>query len=262
MAPDSASEYESFADIYKVWTDSAASANRNLSFYVDTYLAAEGAVVELGIGDGRIAIEAAGRGCTIIGVDNSSAMLDLCHARAARRGVLDRITLIKADFRDFEVPTMAGLIALPYHSIGHLATIDEKRDAVRHVFNCLRPGGQFVFDDFLMTPALITHMREVQLRAVYQSESGADRLLWVTSLVNEADQSIAVVTWEDILDMSGVLEQRRYRRLSLTWLDPEQVRTLLEDVGFTIDAQYGDFERTPFAAASANEQVWVARKPF
>ena len=104
-------------------------------------------------------------------------------------------------------------------------------------------------------------MREVQLRAVYQSASGADRLLWVTSLVDEAKQSISVVTWEDILDMSGMLEQRRYRRLSLTWLEPAQVRTLLEDVGFTIEAHYGDFERTPFEVATANEQVWVARKP-
>lgn len=261
MTPDTASEYDSFADIYEVWTDSAASANRNLSFYVDAYLATEGVVVELGVGDGRIAIEAAGRGCTIIGVDQSSAMLERCRARAARSGVLDRLTLIQADFRDFQVPEMAELIALPYHSIGHLATIDDKRDAVRHVFDRLRPGGRFVFDDFFMTPALIGQMREVQLRAAYQSASGEDRLLWVTSLVDEAKQSIAVVTWEDVLDMSGVLEHRRYRRLSLTWLEPAQMRTLLEDVGFTIEAFYGDFQRTPFETASANEQVWVARRP-
>ena len=104
-------------------------------------------------------------------------------------------------------------------------------------------------------------MREVQLRAVYLSVSGADHLLWVTSLVKEADQSIAVVTWEDILDMSGTLTERRYRRLSLTWLEPNQARNLLEEVGFTIEAHYGDFEYTPFETASANEQVWVARKP-
>ncbi len=261
MTPNAVSEYESFADIYEVWTSSAASANNNLKFYVDTYQATEGLVVELGVGDGRIAIEAAIRGCTITGVDKSPAMLNLCRVRAARSGVLDRITLVEADFRDFEISEPAGLIALPYHSIGHLLTINEKRDAMRHVFECLRSGGLFVFDDFLMTPALIKHMREVQLRAVYPSVSGADHLLWVTSLVKEADQSIAVVTWEDILDMSGTLRERRYRRLSLTWLEPNQARNLLEEVGFTIEAHYGDFEYTPFETASANEQVWVARKP-
>ena len=35
--------------------------------------------------------------------------------------------------------------------------------------------------------------------------SGADALLWVTSLVDEASQSIRVVTWEDEVDAEGVL---------------------------------------------------------
>jgi hypothetical protein len=56
--PESESEYDSFADIYPVWTDSAASASANLPFYVDAYLAADGPVVELGVGDGRIAPDA------------------------------------------------------------------------------------------------------------------------------------------------------------------------------------------------------------
>ena len=113
MTPNAVSEYESFADIYEVWTSSAASADNNLKFYVDTYQATEGLVVELGVGDGRIAIEAAIRGCTITGVDKSPAMLNLCRVRAARSGVLDRITLVEADFRDFEISEPAGLIALP-----------------------------------------------------------------------------------------------------------------------------------------------------
>ena len=57
------------------------------------------------------------------------------------------------------------MIALPYHSLGHLQSLEDKREAVVHVFSQLRPGGLFIFDDFLMTPALIDHMRRVQLRA-------------------------------------------------------------------------------------------------
>ena len=119
--------------------------------------------------------------------------------------VLDRLTLIQADFRHFELPQPAGLIALPYHSLGHLLSLDDKREAIAHVFSQLRPGGLFIFDDFLMTPALIDHMRRVQLRAEYTSAAGVDTLLWVTSLVNEASQSIRVVTWEDEADADGVL---------------------------------------------------------
>ncbi len=255
------SEYDSFADIYAIWTASAASTTANLPFYVDAYLATDGPVVELGVGDGRIAVEAAGRGCVVIGVDHSSAMLERCRERAQRAGVLDRLTLIQADFRDFDLDEPAALIALPYHSIGHLTTRDHKRHAMRHIFNRVRAGGQFIFDDFLMTPTLMAQMRDVQLRATYQSPSGADRLLWVTSLVDEPTQSITVVTWEDELDTAGVLERRRYRRLSLSWLEPAQARALLEEAGFTVEACFGDFQRSPFVEASAREQVWIARKP-
>jgi SAM-dependent methyltransferase len=255
------SEYDRFADIYSVWTDTASSTRANLAFYVDAYAATEGAVVELGVGDGRIAVQAASLGRAVIGVDLSPAMLERCRRRAEDAGVLDRLTLLRADFRHFQLEEPAGLIALPYHSLGHLLTLEEKGRAIAHVFSQLRPGGRFVFDDFLMTPALMDHMRRVQLRAEYRSAAGADVLLWVTSLVNEASQSITVVTWEDELDADGLLARRRYRRLSLSWLEPSQARDLLTQAGFAIDACFGDFQRTPFAESTAHEQVWIARRP-
>ena len=85
--------------------------------------------------------------------------------------------------------------------------------------------------------------------------------MWVTSLVDEASQSIRMVTWEDELDGDGRLARRRYRRLSLSWLEPSQARDLLTQSGFSIDACFGDFERTPFLASTAREQVWMARRP-
>jgi ubiquinone/menaquinone biosynthesis C-methylase UbiE len=254
-------EYDSFAEIYAVWTDTAASTRANLSFYLDAYAAAEGPIVELGVGDGRIAVEAATQGRHVIGVDASPAMLALCRQRAQQAGVRDNITLLEADFREFELEEPAGLISLPYHSIGHLLTLDDKRQALRQVFTQVRPGGRFIFDDFLMTPALKRHMRQVQLRAAYRSPAGTEVLLWVTSLLDEPSQSVTVVTWEDELTVDGLLDRRRYRRLSLSWLEPTQTRALLEDAGFDIDACYGDFQRTPFAQATAREQIWIVRRP-
>ncbi len=257
----SLSEYDRFADIYQVWTDTAASTQANLPFYVDTYVSEPGPVVELGVGDGRIAVAAASRGRSVIGVDLSTAMLDRCRRRAGDAGVADRLTLLNADFRDFQLAEPAALIALPYHSLGHLVALDDKRRAFAQVFSQLRPGGRFIFDDFLMTPSLMGHLRQVQLRAEYQTATGADALLWVTSLVNAAAQSIRVVTWEDELDPDGVAVRRRYRRLSLSWLEPAQARALLTGAGFEIVSCLGDFDGTPFSDLTAHEQIWIARRP-
>lgn len=255
------SEYDAFSEIYGVWTDTAPAAQANLSFYVDAYLGADGPVVELGVGDGRIAVEAATRGRKIVGVDLSRPMLELCRQRAERAGVAARLHLLEADFRTFTLDRPAGLIALPYHSVGHLPSLDDKRTALAHVFSQLRPGGVFIFDDFLMTPALAAHMRRVQLRAEYNTPAGADALLWVTSLVDEASQSIRVVTWEDQLDAGGLLARRQYRRLSLSWLEPAQAQELLTDAGFVVEACYGSFEGEPFALPTAREQIWRAHRP-
>ena len=256
----SAVEYERFAAIYGIWTATANSTPANKAFYVEAYAAADGPVVELGVGDGRIAVEAATRGRAIIGVDLSPAMLELCRARATRAGVLDKLTLLQADFRTFTVPEPAGLIALPYHSLGHLTTLDAKADALRHIHSQLRPGGRFVFDDFVMTAARIECMRRVQLRAEYTSPEGDDTLLWVTSLVDEAAQSMRVVTWEDTVDTDGVMTRRRYRTLSLSWMTPDQAARLLADAGFAVEACFGDFAGTAFDAVTAQEQIWMARK--
>jgi SAM-dependent methyltransferase len=254
-------QYDRFADIYRTWTDTAASTSANLVFYRDTYVAAEGPVVELGVGDGRIAVEAALRGCRLVGVDASRAMLALCRERAETAGVADRLRLLEADFRGFQLDEPGRLVALPYHSLGHLTTLEEKRRALVHIRGQLRPGGRFVFDDFLMTDELMTHMRQVQLRAAYRSAEGAERLLWVTSLVDEASQRITVVTWEDALDADGHLDQRQYRRLELSWLTSDQAGELLRETGFEVEACWGDFARTPFDEATSSEQVWMARRP-
>jgi SAM-dependent methyltransferase len=255
-------EYDRFADIYTVLIGATSSARASLPFYLDAYAAVDGPIVELGVGDGRIAVAAAQRGARVIGVDLSAAMLELCRERAAQAGVGDRLTLIQADFRSFALEQPAALICLPYRSIGHLLTLEEKGRAIRHIFSQLRPGGRFTFDDALMTPSRIAAMRQVRLSAEYKSANGgADVLLWVTSLVHEETRSIKMVTWEDEMDRDEVMVRRKYRRLSLSWLEPTEARSLLEEAGFSIEACFGDFTRTPFDEATAEEHIWIARKP-
>ena len=85
------------------------------AFYGGMYVETEGPVVELGVGNGRIVIEAARQGKHVIGVDCSTGMLELCRSRAAQAGVADRLTLIQADFRDFELAEHDALISIPFH---------------------------------------------------------------------------------------------------------------------------------------------------
>ena len=69
-----------------------------------------------------------------------------------------------------------------------------------------------------------------------------------------------LIAWTDELKEDGTLARRRYRRLTFSWLDTDQMRAILEEAGFVIEHAYGYYDRRPLKDASP-EQVWVARKP-
>ncbi len=255
-------EYDRFAEIYEAWTEASAASRNSACFYVDVYLQTSGIVVELGVGTGRIALEAARRGREMIGVDANAEMLSRCRARAEAEGLSDRLRLLEADFRDFELEHPASLIALPYHSIGHLTSADEKAKAVRYVYDQLAPGGRFIFDDFHYRPELAERFRQVELKGeLVHPDTGLDALLWATSLIDVASQSLRLITWTDELDRGGNLVRRQYRRLSLSWLEPQQWQDILIGAGFVIEECFGDYARTPFDSTHASDQLWVAVKP-
>lgn len=256
-----AAEYDSFAEIYGLWADTAASAAELLPFYTQRYLATDGPIVELGIGDGRIAVEAAVQGCRVTGIDVSAEMLDLCRQRARQAGVEDQITLVQADFRNFQLTEPASLICLPYRSLGSLTTPQAKDQALRRVFTQLRSGGACIFDDHLITSERLSRMCKAQLRAAFRSPTGTATQLWARAMVDEPAQTLTIITWQDEFDADGMLEWRRYRRLHSSWQYPAQTRRQLKRTGFTIDACLGDFQGSPFSPDTATEQIWIVRKP-
>ncbi len=251
--------YDDFADIYDAWCASAPLTPENHAFYLRKLVGSKGPRVELGVGNGRICIQVALQGKPVIGVDSSTAILDLCRKRAREAGVLDRLSFIQADFRDFVLPEPADLIVLPFNSIGHLLTEEDKLRAMRQVRSQLREGGRFLFDQFIFDPGYV-QPGVPRLRAQFRDpETGREQFLWETSLHNPEQQRIGIVVSTDEIDSSGTVVRRRYRRLHLAWITPEESRRLLEDAGFEVEALYGDFEENPFTERSTH-QVWLARK--
>ena len=73
---------EAFSDHYDEW---AAAMTADVAFYVELAREAEGPLVELAVGNGRVAIPVAqATGQQVIGIDTSPAMLE--QARRGRRG--------------------------------------------------------------------------------------------------------------------------------------------------------------------------------
>jgi SAM-dependent methyltransferase len=252
--------YDAFADIYDAWCESAPITRENRELYLKLLSESPGPRVELGVGNGRICVEVAKRGKRIVGVDSSHAMLELCRQRAAEAGVGEALTLVEADFRDFVLPEPADLVTLPFHSIGHLLTDADKLRAMQQVRSQLRVGGRFVFDHFIFDPDYPQPPGIPQLRAeLTDPDSGRDVFLWEATTRDLERQRLHIVAVTDAIDADGHVVSRRYRRSDLSWLSPEQSRSLIERAGLEVEAVYGDFHGGPLTASSTH-QIWVTRK--
>src|SRR5438067_2590143 len=143
--PADESPYDPIARLYDPWSRSVVE---DVDFYVEEALAAGGTVVELGVGTGRIAVPTALAGVSVIGVDSSAAMLEVCAERAAAAGVADRLDLRLGDLRDPPISERVSLVTCPFRAYLHLATDDERRGAPDRARALLVPGGRLVFGGF------------------------------------------------------------------------------------------------------------------
>lgn len=224
--------YREFAAIYDTW---AAHMTEDVPFYVELAREADGPIVELAVGSGRVAVPVAKAiGRAVTGVDRSPAMLELARERAAAEGV--ELDLRLGDLRDFELEEPAALVYCPFRSLLHLPTWADKRRVFERVVAALRPGGRFVWNAFVFDPAV----------AIKLSGHRGEPVPHTTTQVPQESRI-------DIeLDSGG--------SISLWWATRNEWLGLIDVSGLELEALYGDFERGPFTEDSG-EFVWVARKP-
>jgi SAM-dependent methyltransferase len=229
------SAYDNIARLYDPWSRSVVE---DVAFYVEEAVRSRGPVLELGVGTGRIAVPVAAAGIGVVGVDTSAGMLEVARERAELAAV--EVDLRQGDMRDPPVEGEFPLVAIPFRSLLHMETEDDRRAAFRAVTKHLAPGGRFVFDVF--TPSrddiVDTHGRWLQ------REPGIwERADW--------DSEAHVLT----LSVRG---NGGKTTMELAWLQPERWRELLEEAGFNVVASYGWFDRRPYTGGE--DTVWVAER--
>ena len=136
--------YDEWADRYdERSTDGAA----DIPFYVGLARDADGPLVELAVGTGRVAIRVAQEtGRRVLGIDSSHAMLAQARLRAAEAGV--ELDLCEGDIRELQLEEPAALIYCPGRSLLHLPTWADRRRCFERVAASLRPGGRFAWNAF------------------------------------------------------------------------------------------------------------------
>lgn len=223
---------EEFARSYDEW---AAQMTEDVPFYVDLACEAEGPLVELAVGNGRVAIPVArATGRLVAGIDSSPAMLEQARARAAEAGV--ELDLREGDMRDLELDEAAGLIYCPFRALLHLPTWADRRRTFERVAAALRPGGRFAWNAFAFD-----HRIAERLDGRHQDTPVPHTLRYAVG-----DNRI------DITLDGGETS-------SLWWATKNEWLGLLDVAGLEVEALFGGFDRRPLDDES-REYVFVARR--
>jgi len=110
-----------------------------------TELAPAGAVLELGVGTGRIALPLSRRGIRVHGIELSPAMI----ARLRTEPGADAVGVTIGDFTTARVDGTFTLVYLVRNTITNLTTQDDQVDCFRNVAAHLEPGGRFVIEVYV-----------------------------------------------------------------------------------------------------------------
>jgi hypothetical protein len=99
-------------------------------------------VIDLGSGDGRLVITAAKRGAKAIGIEYNPDMVELSKRNAAKEGLADKVTFMKADIfeSDFSQASVLTLFLLPKLNVQLRPKILNMKPGVRVVSNTFEMG--------------------------------------------------------------------------------------------------------------------------
>ena len=223
---------EAFTERYDEW---AAHMTADVPFYVGLAREAEGSLVELAVGNGRVAIPVAlETGRCVVGIDTSPSMLAEARRRAIRAGA--PLDLRHGDMRELTLEEPAGLIYCPFRALLHLPTWSDRRRTFERVTDCLLPGGRFAWNAFAFD-----HQVAARLDGVHQDEPTPHLVRYAVG-----DNRVDIV-----LDGGGTS--------SVWWATKNEWLGLIDVAGLTLDALYGDFDGSPLSSSS-REYIFVVRR--
>jgi ubiquinone/menaquinone biosynthesis C-methylase UbiE len=196
-----------------------------------------GKILEIGVGTGRLFINALNQGADIHGLDISESMLEILYKKLQRD---QHYRISQQNIINFSFDFKFNLIIAPFRVIMHLLNIEEQIKAIDNVYNHLNSNGRFIFDAFI--PDLNQLIKGINNQMDFEGEydSGQKIRRFVSTSPNLINQTIQVnfhLEWEEKNELKHddwILPLRFFFRYEL--------EHLLERTKFEKYKIYGDYK--------------------
>jgi ubiquinone/menaquinone biosynthesis C-methylase UbiE len=241
--------WDTYAPFYD-WENAQTLGRRDVPFWERVASRAEGPVLELGCGTGRVSIPLAQAGVEIVGVDRSAPMLERARKRIKVGGPNGPPRYVRADIRalPFGDGSFPAVIA-PYGILQSLIRPSDLTATLASVARVVAPGGTFGIDLVPDVPKWREYSNRVQLRG----RAGRSHLTLVESVRQDPKRRLTTFQ-QTFVERRGERTQEHQFELTFRTLSVAEMSRQLERAGFEVEAVLGDYRGRPW---DARADVWI-----
>ncbi len=241
--------YTSFAQVYDLFMDDIPYKEwcDYITNLLKDYHIENGILLDLGCGTGSLTQLLSKQGFDMIGVDNSSDMLEIAIEKKEQSG--QDILYLLQDMREFELYGTVKAIISICDSINYILSYEDLVQVFRLVNNYLDPEGIFIFD-------LNTEYKYTSLLADNTIAENRDKgsFIWENyyseeERINEYDLTLFLPTQSDNLYQKFV-ETHYQKCYSLT-----EIKSALEEAGMEFITCYDAFTKNP--PEKESERIYI-----
>ena len=264
-------EYAPFYD----WENARTLGRRDVPFWRGVAAEADGPVLELGCGTGRVSLPLARAGVELVGIDRSEHMLERAIRRAARlrRNPSSPLRIpktprtpktsripnpesripprfVRGDIRALPFRRRAfAMVLAPYGILQSLIRPRDLTAALESVARVLPRGATFGID---LVPD-VPKWREYTDRVQMTGRRGAARLTLVESVRQDPKRQLTTFAQRYVVRRGTTITEHRFD-LTFRTLSVQQMTTQLERAGFAVTNVLGDYRGRPW---DDRADVWI-----
>ncbi len=247
---DGARGWDDYAPFYD-WENARTLGRRDLPFWKKLIARADGRVLELGCGTGRLLVPLARFGADIVGIERSESMLAYAIARLRRLRSPVKARVLRGDIRELPFRTnQFSVVMAPYGMLQSLTTDADLASVLASVGRVLKKDGLLGID---LVPDL-PHWSEYRNRTTLRGrarDGSAIRL--VESVWQDRARGLTIFDQEYTRRLGRSADVKRFS-LTFRTLSIPDMADRLETAGFTLDAALGGYNGAPL---DLRADVWL-----
>jgi SAM-dependent methyltransferase len=246
--------YSTVAHLY----DSYVNTDFDFPFFLKEAREANGKVLELACGTGRLSIRLLQAGIDLTCVDYSEEMLEVFRKKLEKNRLSCRIS--NQDMADLSLPDRFDLIFIPFHSFSEILDELKHARALTRIREHLTDTGRFVCT--LHNPTVRTQSMDGTVKELGRFPTEGGHTLIVSTCFKFDDRSRVVrgSQFYDVCDSQGTVVGKQQLSVSFYLFHRNQFEKLVPTAGFKVVQLYGNYDRSAFDEEKSPFMIWVLEK--